>query len=48
MKIMEAGKTTIQKSVAHARELEVIHEDGKKRSTVGNILANSLNNLDEE
>jgi hypothetical protein len=48
MKIMEAGKATIQESVAHARELEVIHEDQKKGSTVGNIGADSLNNLDEE
>jgi hypothetical protein len=37
MKIMEAGKPSIQESVAHARELEVIHEDRKKGSTVGNI-----------
>jgi hypothetical protein len=35
MKIMEAGKPSIQESVAHARELEVIHEDRKKGSTVG-------------
>jgi hypothetical protein len=48
MKIMEAGEVTIQESVAHARELEVIHEDQKKRSTVGNIVADSLNDLDEE
>ncbi len=27
---MEAGKATIQESVAHARELEVIHEERKK------------------
>ncbi len=45
---MEAGKATIQESVAHARELEVIHEDHKKGSTVGNIGADGLNNLDEE
>ena len=48
MKIMEAGKPTIQESVAHARELEVIHEDRKKGSTVGNIGADGLNDLDEE
>jgi hypothetical protein len=40
MKIMEAGKPSIQESVAHDRELEVIHEDRKKGSTVGNIAEN--------
>jgi hypothetical protein len=50
MKIMEAGKPSIQESVAHARELEVIHEDRKKGSTVGNIAANEDNddNLDDK
>jgi hypothetical protein len=50
MKIMEAGKPSIQESIAHARELEVIHEDKKKGSTVGNIAANKDNddNLDDE
>ncbi len=50
MKIMEAGKPSIQESVAHARELEVIHEDRKKGSTVGNIAENEDNNdnLDDE
>ncbi len=43
-KIMEAGKPSIQESIAHARELEVIHEDRKKGSTVGNIAANEDNN----
>jgi hypothetical protein len=48
-KIMEAGKPSIQESVAHARELEVIHEDRKKGSTVGNIAENEDNdNLDDE
>ncbi len=46
MKIMEAGKPSIQESVAHAGELEVIHEDRKKGSTVGNIAANEDNNDD--
>jgi hypothetical protein len=50
MKIMEAGKPSIQESVAHARELEVIHEDRKKGSPVGNIGAQDNNdyNLDDE
>ena len=49
MKIMEAGKPSIQESVAHARELEVIHEDRKKGSTVGNIAENNDNDdLDDE
>ncbi len=50
MKIMEAGKPSIQESVTHARELEVIHEDRKKGSTVGNIAENEDNNdnLDDE
>jgi hypothetical protein len=44
MKIMEAGKPSIQESVAHAHELEVIHKDRKKGSTVGNIAENEDNN----
>ena len=46
MKIMEAIKPSIQESVTHARELEVIHKDRKKGSTVGNIAANEDNNDD--
>jgi hypothetical protein len=46
MKIMEAGKPSIQESVAHAREVEVIHEDRKKGSTVGNIGAQDNNDDD--
>jgi hypothetical protein len=50
MKIMEAGKPSIQDSVAHARELEVIHQERKKGSTVGNIATNEDNDddLDDE
>ena len=50
MKIMEAGKPSIQDSFAHARELKVIHEDRKKGSTVGNIGAqdNNDDDLDDE
>ncbi len=43
-KIMEAGKPSIQESVANACELEVIHEDRKKGSTVDNIAENEDNN----
>jgi hypothetical protein len=32
MKIMEAGKPSIQESIAHPHELKVIHEDRKKGS----------------
>jgi hypothetical protein len=50
MKVMEAGKPSIQDSVPYARELEVIHEDRKKGSTVGNIKAqdNNDDNLDDK
>lgn len=46
MKIMEAGKTSIQESVTLARELEVIHEDRKKGHTVSNI-ADQEDTLDQ-
>ena len=36
-KVMEAGKDNIQESLAHARELEVIHNDKKKQNVVASI-----------
>ena len=48
MKIMEAGKTSIQESVALARELEVIMEDRKKGSAVNSIGNDNDSNEDSE
>lgn len=50
MKIMEAGKASIQESVTLARELEVIHEDRKKGHAVNNVEAEdaATEDLNEE